>query len=104
MKDNYETSYGYFEDVNENDVILNYSSENLPNYGSGCLISNTDFIKKKKDSYDATYNTSEEEIKYIWHDYMRKCRIYTILFFQCAWPFIIVGCIVALAGWIAYQS
>ena len=102
MKDNSEDSYGYFEDVIENDVILNYSDEDLPNYKSGLLTINVDFIKKKRDSYDDTYN-HENHLKYAWHDCVRKCRINTLLCIHCCWPFIIVSCLVSVSGWILYK-
>ncbi len=102
MDDNNDESYGYFQDVNENDVILNYSNEDLPNYNPDYLIPDNDFIKKKRDSYDETY-TTDEQIKYIYYNFTRKCRITVLLCIQCCWPFIIVGCIVALGGWIIYK-
>jgi hypothetical protein len=102
MNDNNDESYGHFDVLNENDVILNYSDEDLPNYKSVPLMPNNDYIKKKRDSYDETYN-SEEKIKYLYSNFTRKCRINVLLCIQCYWPFIVVGGIVALGGWIIYK-
>lgn len=92
-----EEEYGFFEDVDHENTIVSYSSENLPNYNHTLAKQTTDYLKKKCDSYD---EGQENCLTYNYYDYARRIRINFLCCFQCCYPFIIVGSILSMFSWI----
>lgn len=87
-----EEDYGFFEDIDNGNIIVNYSNKDLPNYN--------DSQKKKRDSYD---NSETDCMVDTYYNIVRRTRIRTMYCIQCCYPFILVGSILSLFGWILYS-
>lgn len=96
MKSN-EEEYGFFEEIDNGEIIMSYSNENLPNYKS--KIYNGNIQKKKRDSYD---ETDSDCLMDAYYDYARRIRIIILYGIQCCYPFVVVGSMLSLFGWILY--
>jgi hypothetical protein len=92
-----EDEYGFFEDTDNGDIILNYSNQNLPNYKYN--INTNDSRKKKRDSYDETESYCLLDT---YDDYARRVRFKFLYCIQCCYPIIVVGTLLSLFGWILY--
>lgn len=91
-----EDEYGFFEDTDNGDIILNYSNQNLPNYKYN---NHKNSRQKKRDSYD---ETESDCLLDTYYDYARRVRINFLYCLQCCYPFIVVGTMVSLFSWILY--
>ena len=89
-----EEEYGFFEDIDNEDIILSYSNEDLPNYKH---IYKDNSQKKKRDSYDESESDCLIDTYY---NYVRRFRIKFLYCLHCCYPFIIVGSMLSLFGWI----
>lgn len=92
-----EEEYGFFEDVDNGDIILSYSNQNLPNYKD--TIYNNSIKKKKRDSYD---ESEEDCLTYTYSDYTRHMRMRIFYCIQYCYPCMVVCSILSLFGWILY--
>lgn len=92
-----DEEYGFFEEIDNGDIIINYSNQNLPNYKNKIFKDNSK--KKKRDSYD---EAETDCLMDTYYDYARRIRIRLLNFIQCCYPFVVVGTILSLFSWILY--
>ena len=90
-----EEEYGFFEEIDNGDIIVSYSKEDLPNYNNN----HDNSRKKKRDSYDSS---ETDCVMDTYNDFTRRTRIRTFYCIKYGYPFIIVGSIISLFGWILY--
>lgn len=93
-----EDEYGFFEDIDNGDIILCYSNEDLPNYKHKVYKDNSQ--KKKRDSYD---EADKNCVKDTYYDYSRRVRVQALYCIKYCYPFVIVGIMLLLFGWILYN-
>lgn len=91
-----EEEFGFFEDIDNGEIILSYSKQNLPNYSYN---NHKNSLKKKRDSYD---ERDTESLMDSYYDYVRRIRINFLYCIQCCYPIFIVGTMLSLFTWILY--